>query len=56
MAAMEAKKGKEKEIKPSGTATGGRGRGATKEVSRPQPGGGGHKGIFPYGSRCSNKL
>lgn len=45
MAAMEAKKVKEKDIKPAGTAAGGgRGRGAaTKEVSRPQPGGGGHK-------------
>lgn len=46
MAAMEAKKSKEKDVKPS-SAGAGRGRGApTKEVSR-APGGGGHKGWGP---------
>lgn len=44
MAAMEAKKSKEKDVKTSGAGAG-RGRGApSKEVSR-APGGGGHKGI-----------
>ncbi len=44
MAAMEAKKSKEKDTKPSGAGAG-RGRGAApKEASRPAPGGGGgHK-------------
>lgn len=47
MAAMEAKKSKEKDVKPS-SAGAGRGRGApTKEVSR-APGGGGHKGAIHY--------
>ena len=48
MAAMEAKKVKEKEVKPAGNAAGGgRGRGGgSKEVSRSQPGGGGHKGAM----------
>lgn len=50
MAAMEAKKVKEKEIKPAGNAAGGgRGRGGpSKEASRPQPGGGGHKCMKNY--------
>ena len=51
MAAMEAKKSKEKDTKPGGTGAGaGRGRGAaTKEASRPAPGGGGgHKCIVDY--------
>lgn len=46
MAAMEAKKSKEKEVKPGAAATGGgRGQGGAKPVGRPQPGGGGHRGI-----------
>lgn len=48
MAAMEAKKSKEKDVKPAGQAPGvGRGRGGTKEGGRPAPGGGGggHRGI-----------
>jgi len=43
MAAMEAKKSKEKEVKAGApAAAGGRGQGGTKPPSRPQPGGG-HK-------------
>lgn len=47
LAAMEAKKSKEKEVKPPGQAAGGagRGRGGGKEVTRSAPGGGGHKSM-----------
>lgn len=50
MAAMEAKKSKEKDAKPAGAAAGvGRGRGATKEVGRPSSSGGNApKGNFSH--------
>ncbi|EFX70704.1 hypothetical protein DAPPUDRAFT_256821 [Daphnia pulex] len=49
-AAMEAKKSKEKDVKPGGAAAAaGRGRDApTKEVGRAPGGGGGHKGAANY--------
>lgn len=56
MAAMEAKKSKEKDVKPGGAAAAaGRGRGApTKEVGRAPGGGGGHKGAANYCSYVYN--
>ena len=58
MAAMEAKRSKEKDIKPGGTAAAaGRGRGPpTKEVSRAPGGGGGHKGAAGYCSFLLNSF
>lgn len=54
MAAMEAKKSKERDAKPAAAAVG-RGRGApTKEVSRAPGGGGGHKGISDCCSSVHN--
>ena len=47
MAAMEAKKSKEKEVKQGAPAAGGgRGQGGTKPPSRPQPGGGHKSELF----------
>jgi hypothetical protein len=56
MAAMEAKKSKEKDVKPGGAAAAaGRGRGApTKEAGRAPGGGGGHKGAANYCSYVYN--